>query len=196
MKEPDVPVPNVIALSAGVGFPSRTTTLVDAAAKAIIRRIGGRVSLIELSEFGPGLLRKLSRDSLDPSGEALVKRVEDADLLVVGSPVYRGSYTGIFKHLFDLVDHRALTGRVVLLAATGGSLEHNLIIEHQLRPLFGFFGALTVPTGLYAQPADFKDGVISAPGLQQRIERAANEAASLLHAASRPVALADAPLIS
>ena len=93
-----------------------------------------------------------------------MRRIEQADLLVVGSPVVDRALYGPLQALFDLVDHRALTGESLLLTATGGSLEHSLVIEHQLRPLFGFFGALTVPTGLYAQPADIKEGEIAAPG--------------------------------
>jgi FMN reductase len=172
--------------------PSRTTALVSAAANAVAERIHGEVGLIELSQVVTKLLGKAGRDELDASAEAVVRRIEQADLLVIGSPVYRASYTGLFKHLFDLVDHRALVGRVVLLTATGGSLEHSLVIEHQFRPLFGFFGALTVPTGLYAQPGDIKDGAIAAPALEERIEHAAAQAASLFFQAFQPAAAARA----
>lgn len=111
--------------------------------------------MIEITEASRHLFRGLTRDSLDAAGEAIVRRVETADLLVVGTPVYRGSYTGALKHLFDLVDRRALAGKTVILAATGGSRLHGLVLEHQLRPLFGFFGAFTCPTTVYGAPKDF-----------------------------------------
>jgi len=67
----------------------------------------------------------------------------------------KGSHAGLFKHLFDLVAPDALVGRQVLLAATGGSDRHALVVDHQLRPLFGGFRALTVPSSVYAADADF-----------------------------------------
>ena len=80
----------------------------------------------------------------------MIDDIERADLLIVGTPVYRGSYTGAFKHVFDLVRHDRLRGTPVILTATGGSQMHGLVTEHQLRPLFGFFGALSLPTTVYA----------------------------------------------
>ncbi|OYU96670.1 MAG: FMN reductase, partial [Burkholderiales bacterium PBB5] len=83
------------------------------------------------------------------------RSIESADLVIAATPVYKGSYTGLFKHLFDLVDPNALVGRPVLLAANGGSERHALVVDHQLRPLFAFFRALTVPSAVYAAEADF-----------------------------------------
>ena len=114
-------------------------------------------------------------DALQGLPRAIVAQLLSADALVVGSPVYKGSYTGLFKHLFDLVDPAALAGKPVLLTATGGGDKHALVIEHQLRPLFGFFEAFTLPTGVYASGADFSDGVPTAPALLARIDRAVSQ---------------------
>ena len=84
--------------------------------------------------------------------------------------------TGAFKHLFDLVHHRHFVGKPVALAATGGSLMHGLVTEHQLRPLFGFLNALTLPTTVYAVEADFEDYRIVTAKIGERIERVAEEA--------------------
>ncbi|MFD1810195.1 NAD(P)H-dependent oxidoreductase [Gemmobacter lanyuensis] len=89
------------------------------------------------------------------TARAALEVILSADALVVASPVYKGSYTGLFKHLIDLIDPAALQGKPVLLAATGGGDRHALVIEHQLRPLFGFFEAQTLPTGVYAADRDF-----------------------------------------
>ncbi|UVC15522.1 FMN reductase [Mesorhizobium onobrychidis] len=172
---------SVLGISGGVGTPSRTTAVVNALVKAVALRVPADTGLIEITEAAPSLFAGLSRDSLGASGEAIIQRVEKADLLVVGTPVYRASYTGALKHLFDLVDYRALTGKTVLLAATGGSPYHGLVLEHQLRPLFGFFGAVTVPTGVYGAPDDFIEGEIAGAAIIERISRAATEAVSLLN---------------
>jgi FMN reductase len=152
----------------------------------IARATSSTFGLVEIAEASRHLFRGLSRDALDSSGEAIVRRIEAADVLVVGTPVYRGSYTGALKHLFDLVDHRALAGKRVVLAATGGSRLHGLVIEHQLRPLFGFFGALTAPTTIYGAPEDFDGAQITSAELWGRIDRAAEEAVALSAFATAP----------
>jgi NAD(P)H-dependent FMN reductase len=86
--------------------------------------------------------------------------VEEADAYLVATPVYRATYTGALKNFFDLVPndpkgHDPLRGKVVGLLATGGSDHHYLVLEHQLRPLFGFFGAYTPTRAIYASSKDF-----------------------------------------
>jgi FMN reductase len=72
----------------------------------------------------------------------------------------------------------------VLLAATGGSERHALVLDHQLRPLFSFFQALTLPIGVYATEADFTDYQITSEALKGRIRLAAERAAPLFAAHS------------
>jgi FMN reductase len=88
----------------------------------------------------------------------------------------------LFKQLFDLVEPTALRGKPVLLAATGGGDRHALVIEHQLRPLFGFFEAATLATGVYAAERDFADGAPASPALLERIDRAVDQLARQLGA--------------
>ena len=76
-------------------------------------------------------------------------------------------------------DQPELAGKPVALTATGGGLRHALMVEHALRPLFGFFAALTVPTGVYASEADFTtsgDGIghiVTDVGIRARLAGAA-----------------------
>lgn len=170
----------ILGLSGNVKRPSRTASLVEAIVTAVQVRFGFDAKTIELVDAAPVLFKALRADQLDAEGRALVDAVEAADVLVVGSPVYRASYTGALKHLFDLVDYRALTGKRVILAATGGTPLHGLMTEHQLRPLFGFFNALTLPTAVYATEADFTDYALTSPIVRQRIERVVVELAGVL----------------
>lgn len=171
--------PTVLGLSGNVKRPSRTASLVDAVVSWAAERLGGNGRLIELVDAAPVLFRALRADQLDAEGRAIIDAVEAADVLVVGSPVYRASYTGALKHLFDLVDYRALTGKRVILVATGGTPLHGLMTEHQLRPLFGFFNALSLPTAVYATEADFTDYYISNTAVHERINRAVSELAQV-----------------
>jgi FMN reductase len=183
----------LLGLSGSVARPSRTTALVRRILAAVEGQTGLSGGLIELAEDAPNLFSALTRGQLAGRAAQVVQAVEAADLLVVGTPVYRASYTGALKHLFDLVNHEALAGKPVLLAATGGTLLHGLVTEHQLRPLFGFFNALTLPTAVYATEADFSDYRLMNGKIIARIERAAAEAARQLHLRrSRPAAICDA----
>lgn len=192
---------SIVGVAGSVIRPSRTTALVNAVLDTLSSRIDARASLIELVDAAPALFGALTPDRLDGEAKALVRAVETADLLVIGSPVYRASYTGALKHLFDLIRHDALAGKPVILTATGGSQLHGLVTEHQLRPLFGFFNALSLPTAVYATEADFRDYRIVNPAISDRIERVVTEAVGLfrtrtplritpdIHAARLPAAV-------
>ena len=180
---------NVLGISGSVKQPSRTARVVSDILASIERRASVSVDTIDLAVAAPILFRALRADQLDEAGRRIIDAVEVADVLVVGSPVYRASYTGALKHLFDLVDFRALQGKRVVLAATGATPLHGLMLEHQFRPLFGFFGAVTVPTTVYAVEADFNGYTLSNPVVEARIERAVAELMDLLP--SRYLAAAD-----
>jgi FMN reductase len=166
----------VIGLSGSLTRPSRTTALVTVILEKVAQQGGPQGQLIELVDEAPHLFAALSRRALTGRAAAVVAAVEQAELLIVGTPVYRASYTGALKHLFDLVDHRAFTGKPVLLAATGGTPLHGLVIEHALRPLFGFLNALTLPTAIYTVEQDFETYRLSDTRVFHRIDLAAAEA--------------------
>ncbi|OWV97393.1 FMN reductase [Rhizobium sp. R72] len=174
----------ILGINGSVKQPSRTATLVAELLARIAQRVTATTEVVELTEAAPILFQALRADQLGKNGRAIVEAVEGADILVVGSPVYRASYTGALKHLFDLVDFRALEGKRVVLAATGGTPLHGLMLEHQFRPLFGFFGAVTIPTTVYALESDFTEYALTNPAVEARIERAVAELFDLLPAAS------------
>lgn len=174
----------LVAVSGGLQRPSRTLVLVEEIVAALSAVVALDVRLVELGEIAPALGRTVYRNQLPPEARAHVEAIEGADALVVASPVFRGSFTGLFKHLFDLVGQDALVDKPVLLAATGGSERHSLVIEHQLRPLFAFFQALTLPLGVYASERDFDHYEIASTALRQRIALAVERAAPWLEGRS------------
>jgi FMN reductase len=141
-----------------------------------------------VAQIGPVLGRVLSRKELTAEAEAAISLVESADLIVAASPVYRATYTGLFKHLFDLVGQDALVDVPVILAASGGSDRHALIIEHALRPLFSFFRAHTIPVGLYATETDFKGDEVASVDLTRRIDGAVRQAVHSLKSRAQTTA--------
>jgi len=170
----------VVAVSGSLHTPSKTTALVGEILASFGRELDIDARLIEVNDIGPEFAGALRRDQVPESVERELQRVESADLLVVASPVYRASFTGLFKHLFDFIGQYALVDKPVLLAATGGSDRHALIIEHQFRPLFGFFQALTLPIGVYANDSDFTNYKVTSLDLQERIDLAVARALPLI----------------
>jgi FMN reductase len=165
----------VVGVSGNVTAPSRTRALLDRIIDGLGKRIPVDYEVIDISETGPLVGAALSRANLTPALEATVASIESADLIVAASPVYKGSYTGLFKHLFDFVGYEALLGTPVILAATGGSERHSLAIDHQLRTLFAFFRTYTIPTGIYATEADFDGYTVTSDAIVQRIDAALDE---------------------
>ena len=146
------PTRSLVAVSAGLGQPSSTRLLTDrlvAATERHLRDAGieAATEVIELREHAPDLANNLLTGFPSPALQAAIDSVTDADGLIVASPIFNASYSGLFKMFFDVIEHDSLDGRPVLLAATGGTARHSLALEHALRPLFSYLGADTVRTG-------------------------------------------------
>jgi FMN reductase len=168
-----------VIVSGSASRPSRTLLLGEQIAVALAQHVALDLRIVDVADVGSELGRALIRKQLSESAEQALRVVESAQILIAATPVYRGSYTGHFKHLFDLIDQDALVDVPVILAATGGGEKHCLVIEHQLRPLFAFLQAFAVPVGIYASHNDFQDGGISSESVRGRVALAARQAAQL-----------------
>jgi FMN reductase len=178
---------HLVAISGSTRRPSKSRLLAEIIARSVPLPV--RLALYDLADAGRGLGGAYTRDELPRSALDIVEAIEAADAIIVVTPVYQGSYPGLFKHLFDFVDPTALVNRPVLIAATGGGQRHALVVEHQLRPLFGFFAALTVPAAIYVGEDEFMDGRLACRNTVERLEVAAQQLAELLVRRKQPVRL-------
>ncbi len=172
-------LPRVVAFSGSGKRPSRTRDLVEAVGAELGRLRAIDLAVYDLIDAGPGL-GATRREDLPPPASKLIAAIEGADALIVGTPVYQGGYAGLFKHVFDFVDPAYMLGMPVALTATGGGLRHALVVEHSLRPLFGFFMAHIAPTALYAGPDDILDGGSGDTTVSKRLAALAVEMAALI----------------
>ena len=101
--------------------------------------------------------------------QAAIDRLAAADAIIAATPVYKAGISGLFKSFVDVLDDDLIVAKPVLLAATGGTPRHALVIDDQMRPLFAYLRGLTLPTSVYAAPEDW-----GTTGLGTRIERAAS----------------------
>jgi FMN reductase len=176
----EVAKPRIVAFTGSTRRPSKSRQLAEAIAKRVAEHLPVTLEFYDVVDAGPGLGAAFTRGELTPEALKVVEAVEGADAIIAISPVYKGSYTGLFKHLIDFLDQDALLGRPVVIGATGGGHRHALIVEHQLRPLFGFFSAHTIPTVVYASEGEFIEGKIVDEVLLSRIDLAASQLAAAL----------------
>ena len=113
----------IVAVSGGLQRPSRTLALVEELLEGLTDAWPAETRLIELGQLVPKFGGVVQRAQLPSEVEQSFKEVESADLLLVASPIYRGSYTGLFKHVFDFVHHESLIDVPVLRQRAGGPLE-------------------------------------------------------------------------
>lgn len=179
-RDTDGTVLRVTVVNGSPNRPSKTMGLVDVILGNLRGMLPIETSRIDVYRLGAGFTGAVERDDVTPEVETALRTAEEADLLIAATPVYRGSYPGMFKHFFDLVDQYALADKLVLMAATGGGDHHALVLEHALRPLFGFFQALTVPVAFFASAGDFDGTVLLDPRVHGRIEMGLADVADLL----------------
>jgi FMN reductase len=105
--------------------------------------------------------------------------VAEADAVIVASPVYKASFTGVLKTFLDLIPQKGLAGKIVLPMFIGGSLAHLLAIDYSLKPVLSSIGARHILGGVYAvdaQVARTEDGGFDvAEVLQERLTSAMEE---------------------
>ncbi|MBO0822271.1 MAG: NAD(P)H-dependent oxidoreductase [Actinobacteria bacterium] len=172
----------VVTVNGSPSDPSKTMGLVNLILENLGQMMPIDTAQIDVYRLGPGFTGATERADVTADVEAAIQSAETADLLIAATPVFRGSYTGMFKHFFDLVDQYALANKPVILVATGGSERHALVLEHALRPLFGFFQALTVPVAFYASAGDFDGTIPLNPEIYSRVKVGLEDVIDLLRA--------------
>jgi FMN reductase len=185
----------LVVITAGLGRPSSTRLLADGLTVATQRNLaglgngvgdGGNVDIrvIELRDLANEIAQNMVTGFPGPQLRDAIDAVTSADGLIAVSPVFTGSYSGLFKSFFDVIDKEALSGTPVLIAATGGTARHSLVLEHAMRPLFAYLRAVVMPTAVYAATEDW--GTAGDDTLALRIDRAAAELARQIAAVPAP----------
>jgi FMN reductase len=170
----------IAVITAGVSDPSSTRLLADRIAQRsvdLLRDAGSTavVTVIDLAPIAVDIARSLVSGYANDTVQGAIDRLSAADAIIASTPVYKAGVSGLFKSFLDLVDNDLLIAKPVILAATGGTARHAMVVDDQMRPLFAFLRALPTPTSLYAAPEDW-----GSPELGARIQRAATELTLLL----------------
>jgi FMN reductase len=170
----------LVVVSAGTSDPSSTRLLADriarrAAVQASQRQHEVDVRVVELRELATEIVTALVSQLVGPKLQKAVDALGAADGIVVSTPVYKAGASGLFTAFFQILDNDLLIAKPVVLAATAGTARHALVVDEQLRSLFAYLRATTVPTSVFAATEDWAD-----PELNQRVDRAALELVLLM----------------
>jgi FMN reductase len=169
-------------VSGGLREPSSTRLLadrLDTAVRGELTRadVSATSSVIELRPLGRAIMDAMLTGFAGPDLEVAFRSIADADGLIAVTPAFNASFSGLFKSFFDVLPDETLSDMPVLIAATGGTERHSLVLEHALRPMFSYLHAVVSPTGVYAATADFGS---QTSGLGDRINKAAADFARLM----------------
>ena len=184
----------VAVVTAGLSQPSSSRLLADRLAAATERGLGAQghdavVELFELREHAHAITNNLLTGFPGEELRQVLDSVRGADALIVVSPIFNASYSGLFKSFLDVLEPGSLDGKPVLVGATGGTSRHSLALEFAMRPLFAYARASVAPTAVFAAAEDWGGGD-AGTALTVRVERAANELVGLV-LGSHPAAPAD-----
>jgi FMN reductase len=172
---------NILLLAGSPSNPSRSTRLLDHAGEKLTL-LGHRHTKLQVRDLPAQAL--LHADFADIDLKVAKAQVEQADAIIVATPVYKAAYSGILKAFLDLLPQNGLAGKLILPLATGGSQSHMLALDYALRPVLSSLAARHVLPSIYATDAQIEwyqdQGLVLDPGIARRVaEGVAHLSASL-----------------
>ena len=177
---------SIVVVTAGHSTPSSSRLLGERLAEATVSALAeagveASITQLELRTLAVELANQVATRVTGRKLQEALDAIANADGVIAVTPIYNGSYSGLFKLFFDALDEGALKGRPVLLAATGGTARHSLAVDHAMLPMFFYLKALVAPHPVFAATKDWG----SASGkLDRRIAHAAKAFAPLILAAT------------
>jgi len=128
---------------------SRTHSLARTLAAELALVLHGTVTDVDLARLGPRVL-----DPADPDASAAVAQVLDADVLVLASPTYKATYSGLLKSFLDRFGTGSLAGKAAVPILLGGAPNHQLAVDLHFAPLLLELGAAVPVRGLFVLESD------------------------------------------
>ncbi len=141
---------------------------------ATLAHDGHQRRLIDLRSLPAEAL--VTADFEHPALREAVDAVAAAQIVVVGTPIYKASFSGLLKLFLDVLPPDGLRGKTVLALASGGSPAHLLALDYALKPVLSVLGARDLLDGVYAvdtqMPRDPDGSYLPHPELLARLDRA------------------------
>jgi FMN reductase len=146
-----------------VGNPKPNSRTLRAATNLAERLTGvSPRTVIDLATLGVGLLAPEDAAADEARAAAIGSRT-----VIVASPTYRGTYTGLLKVFLDRLPSGAFTGTVAFPLMLGAGPRHALAPELLLKPVLVELGAICPAPGLYLMEDAYEAG----PEIDSWLER-------------------------
>ncbi|KAE8763938.1 FMN reductase [Georgenia thermotolerans] len=177
----------IVAVSAGLGQPSSTRLLADRLSETTVAALGQRgvstrVETVELRDVAHEIINAMLTGFPTGALREVIEKVTGADGLILVTPLFTTTYSGLFKSFVDILDKDSLVDMPVLLGATGGTPRHSLALEYSMRPLFTYLRADVATTSVFAATDDWAGEGDKVNPLPARIQRAGRELAEMVAA--------------
>lgn len=115
------------------------------------------LSILRMSEYEHQFVDGRPNAEYNDSMREMVRRFEEADGYIIASPIFQGSIPGVLKNAFDMLHPRTMRYKPVSIVANGGTYQHHLVIENQLKPILDYFRCLVTPNYVYTHTSHFDD---------------------------------------
>ncbi|WP_421385175.1 NADPH-dependent FMN reductase [Bacillus salacetis] len=113
--------------------------------------------LIDLRDYDVEMVKGYPLEKYNEDTQKVVKKILSADMLVIGTPIYQASISGVLKNLFDHIPQEAFDGKVVGMVATAGSEKHYLVPEYHLKPIISFLKGILPSRSVYVHNSCFDE---------------------------------------
>jgi FMN reductase len=151
----------LIAILGSVTPPGRMLNAITWTIEASRAVHGLETALINLADYRIAFADGRPPEQYGDDTASLLARIQEADAILMASPVYRGTFTGALKNLLDHLPIEALAGKPIGIVAMGATTHHYLGIDWHLRDVLAWFGAIVAPTSVYLSSSDFVTGNLS-----------------------------------
>ncbi|MBA4446072.1 NADPH-dependent FMN reductase [Cylindrospermopsis raciborskii CS-506_D] len=138
---------DVLAIAGSPAHPSRTYGILEYATQLISEQ-GLETTIISVRDLPAEDLVYGRYNS--PALEKPKDLIQQASGIIIATPIYKAAYTGVLKSFLDLLPQKALTGKILLPFATGGTIAHLLAVEYALKPVLSELGARHILSTVYA----------------------------------------------
>ncbi|MYL21736.1 NADH-dependent FMN reductase [Halobacillus litoralis] len=161
-----------ILLLNGTIVGKKTRTLLDEIDKYIqLLPDDHETKIIDLENYELQFVDGRPAEEYNQDMQRLIQEIEEADAYVIATPIFQGSIPGTLKNVFDAVSPLAMRYKPVTIIANGGTLQHHLVIENQLKPILNYFRCMVTPNYVYTHTNHFStDGELIDEDVRSRLK--------------------------
>lgn len=171
----------IVAIAGSPSHPSRTYSLLEYASHWLEQE-GIQTTIVAVRDLPAEdlIFGRYDSPALNPAKSL----IEQADGLIIATPIYKASFTGVLKAFLDLLPQKSLVGKVLFPLATGGTIAHYLALDYGLKPVLSELGAQHFINTVYAIDQQIQrqqdGGILLEEELEQRLQRSLSELVSAL----------------